>query len=246
VDGRVVIRVDRVDAVEIGIDPAPPAFSAAETARIARHWRVVKRRHPEVFDGDILLVRDVAVAAGRLTATAVRTRYSVLMALIEGRLQGPALGNAFGGAAILSADGAVFLGRMAAHCYEPGVLKLVSGTPDLDDIDHAANRLDIAGSIAREVAEETGLDVAEAVAAPRLTVVRDGPLVVVVQPLRFALPAAALQRRIDQYLKSLERSELAEVVAVAGPDDPALAEVPGYVRAAVADVLAEGAERRNG
>jgi len=241
-----VIRVDRVGAAEIGIDPAPAAFSPDDTERIARHWREVTRRHPEVFNGDILLVRDAAVAAGRLTATAVRTKYSVLTALIEGRLADAGLANIFGGAAIVSADGAVFLGRMGAHCYEPGVLKLVSGTPDFDDIDHATNRLDIVGSIAREVSEETGLDVAEAVAAPQLTVVRDGLLVAVVQRLRFGLTADALQRRIDGYLRSLERSELAEVVAVARSGDPALAEVPGYVRAAVADVLGEGEGPRNG
>lgn len=218
----------RISELAIAVDERPLVLPPAEADRVAAHWSTIKQRHPEVFDGPILLVRDVALERGRLAATAVRTSYAVLMALVEGQLPHAGLANVFGGAAVVSADGAVFLGRMGAHCYEPGVLKWISGTPDFADID-AAGRLDLIGSIRRELTEETGLTAQEARADPGFLVLRDGPLLSVVQTLRFPDSTAALEARIDGYLRSLARPELAEVVAIEALDAPALADSPGYV-----------------
>ena len=220
--------LQRIDEIAIAVDDRPLVLPPADAGRVAAHWGVIKRRHPEVFDGDILLVRDVDRAAGTLTATAVRTTYAVLMALVEGQLPGTGLANIFGSAAIVSSDGAAFLGRMGAHCYDPGVLKMAGGTPDFDDID-AAGHLDLVGSIRRELAEETGLRVEEARADSGLLVIHDGPHLNVVQTLRFAEGTAALKAKIDGYLGSLARPELAEVVPIEDPGAPALADSPGYV-----------------
>ena len=66
--------------------------------------------------------------------------------------------NGFGMGALRSNDGAFVLGEMAAHTANGGRVYFPSGTPDLDDL--RDGMVDISGSIAREVEEEAGFEVA--------------------------------------------------------------------------------------
>ncbi len=63
--------------------------------------------------------------------------------------------NGFGMGALLYSDGASCSARWASHTSNAGRIYFPSGTPDLDDIRDGT--VDISGSVARELQEETGL-----------------------------------------------------------------------------------------
>jgi 8-oxo-dGTP pyrophosphatase MutT (NUDIX family) len=219
--------------LDIRLSPDPLAFARREEGRIAATFAAAKARNPALFDGPILLFSRPSVVWSRLTATAFRTRYSSLTTLIAAPEAGRDAYNLFGAAAIVGSDGGVVLGRMGPRTAGAGEVKFPGGTPDEEDLT-ADGGVDILGSIAREMEEETGLRASEARRDETLILVDDHPYFAVVGVLRFPKPAAALAERIGAFLAADPEPELAgvEVVRPGASLDPAI--VPAYTRAALA------------
>ena len=72
--------------------------------------------------------------------------------------------NGFGMGALRCSDGAFALGEMGQQNANAGRIYFPSGTPDPSDVSDGT--LDIAGSVAREIEEETGLTPADYRADP--------------------------------------------------------------------------------
>ena len=134
----------------------------------------------------------------------------------------------FGAGAVISADGAVLLGVMGAHTANAGWIYFPAGTPDPSDI--IDGKVDLDWSVARELKEETGLDIAEVAPASGWTTVIDGQLIVHIKTLRSALAADALRARMLEHLATEAQPELADIRIVRGPADydPAM---PAFVTA---------------
>lgn len=222
--------------LEIRLSLDPLRFSVREEASIAATFAAAKSRNPALFDGPILLFSPPALDGPRLTATAYRTRYSSLTTLIAHPDKGRDAYNLFGAAAIVGSDGGVVLGRMGPRTAGPGELKFPGGTPDEEDVTGDGG-VDIVGSIAREMAEETGLSASEAVLDETLILVDDHPFYAVVGVLRFPETADRLAARVRAFLAADPEPELAGVEVVRDPAalDPAV--VPAYTRAALARLL---------
>lgn len=219
--------------LEITLSPDPLAFSLREEARVAATFAAAKARNPALFDGPILLFSRPRTDGPRLSATAFRTRYSSLTTLIATPDVGRDACNLFGAAAIVGADGGVVLGRMGPKTAGAGEVKFPGGTPDEEDVT-ADGGVDILGSIAREMEEETGLKAAEARLDEDLILVDDHPYFAVVGVLRFPQTADQLAVRVRAFLAADPDPELAgvEVVRPGASLDPAI--VPAYTRAALA------------
>ena len=111
--------------------------------------------------------------------------------------------------ALRSADGAFVMGEMGHHTANAGRIYFPSGTPDLDDISNGA--LDIAGSVAREVEEETGLTPQDYRAATHWDCVFTGPSVAMIRVLDVDMPGEALRERIEANLVLQSEPELAAI-----------------------------------
>jgi hypothetical protein len=85
-------------------------------------------------------------------------------------------------AALQSADGAFLLGQMAPFTSAAGEWVFPCGTPEADDI-NAAGMLGLFGNLARELFEETGVNIATCHVEPGWTLVRDGGFVALIEHL---------------------------------------------------------------
>jgi 8-oxo-dGTP pyrophosphatase MutT (NUDIX family) len=148
----------------------------------------------------------------------------------------PAVRNLFGMAAVRGADGGLLLGVMGAHTSNAGQAYFPAGTPDPKDL--SGNSVDIAGSVARELKEETGLDAAALDAQPGWTAVFAGPRLALIKVFDAKEPCEALLARVRAHIEADPEAELADGVIVRRRADiPAAA--PDFMLAFLEAALAE-------
>jgi 8-oxo-dGTP pyrophosphatase MutT (NUDIX family) len=136
--------------------------------------------------------------------------------------------NGFGMGALRCSDGAFVLGEMGRHTANAGRIYFPSGTPDLDDISDGA--VDMAGSVAREVEEETGLTAADYHPGAHWDCVVSGAAIAMIRILNVDGTAEALRASIEANLARQPQPELAAIHVVRGTSDLS-ADMPRFVTA---------------
>ncbi len=231
--GEQVVEVDAVDCI---LEQKPWDFAVERHDAIAAHWTEALRRKPKMFDGRILLQHRGGVEqdpGGRrvFRGAYLETDFSAFLAWRDFGFPEAGVRNGFGMAALSSADGAFVLGEMAAHTANAGRIYFASGTPDPGDI--RDGRVDIEGSVRRELAEETGL-LPDAVSFdPGFTLVMDRVRVGFMKRVRSPESAKALVARIHAFLAAEREPELARMHVVRWPG-----EIGPAVQSSVATYLA--------
>src|SRR5689334_12999681 len=153
VPGEAVIH--RVTALDLKLEQRAWPFEHERRAEIDAHFAEKQHEKPSLWDGRVLLGRNPHFSGGRLTAGYFETNFASFLAWRDWGFPDREVFNGFGMGALRSADGAFVLGEMAPHTSTAGRIYFPSGTPDPDDV--AGDVLDIAGSVERELEEETGL-----------------------------------------------------------------------------------------
>jgi 8-oxo-dGTP pyrophosphatase MutT (NUDIX family) len=120
------------------------------------------------------------------------------------------------------------LGEMGRHTANAGRIYFPSGTPDLDDISDGS--VDIAGSVAREVEEETGLTPADYRAGAHWDCVVSGAAIAMIRILNVDSSGEALRARIEANLGRQHQPELSAIHLVRGTSDLTAA-MPRFVTA---------------
>ncbi len=214
-----------VDAVDCLFEPRAWDFAVDRAAEIAAHWAEALREKPRMFDGRVLLMHRGAVerdpgGARVFRGAYLETSFSAFLFWRDAGFPPAGVRNGFGMACLSCADGAFVLGEMGSHTANAGRIYFASGTPDPSDI--RAGRVDIEGSVRRELAEETGLDAGTVSFDPGMTLAMDASRVGFMKRVRSPEPAAALVARIDAFLArdpepELSRMHVIRAVAEIGP-----------------------------
>jgi 8-oxo-dGTP pyrophosphatase MutT (NUDIX family) len=219
-----VIR--RVTTLDLAVEAWPWPFARERRAEIDAHFAAQLQKNPALWNGRILLGRNSVFKGERFGASYFETDFASFLAWRDWGFPDKNVFNGFGVGALLSSDGAFALGEMAQQTANAGRIYFPSGMPDLDDVRDGA--VDIAGNVARELQEETGLTPADYRDEARWHCFHYGPVVAMVKVLRVDMPGAALRARIVDNLALQESPELSGVHLVRSKADLTGA-MPRYV-----------------
>jgi 8-oxo-dGTP pyrophosphatase MutT (NUDIX family) len=209
--------VVRIDRAELRFAPRPWPFAQARRADIDAHFATLRRDKPDLWNGRVLLLHTFAIADAVLRGAYLETDFASFIAWRDWGWPDAAMRNCFGQAALQAADGAYLLGVMAGHTMNAGRIYFPSGTPDPTDI--VGGAVDLAGSVQRELTEETGLTTADVAPAAGWHAVLAGSRLAMLKVVRSPLPADALRARILARLAAEPQAELADIRIVRGPAD---------------------------
>ncbi len=218
-------RIFTVKSLDLLVSPEPHPFHVAEQAAAAENWRAEISANPALFDGRMVLQHRVDIRDGAVSGVAHVVPFSTFMWWRKTRSPGAAM-HLFGLPVILSSDGAVIAIRMGRHTANPGRVYCAAGSLDPGDI--VDGRCDIAGNMAREVREETGLDLAEAVASPGFQALHGNDTVTLFRTYRFKETADALIERIGVHIVQDAEPEIDEALAIVSAD-PARHPYPDFM-----------------
>ncbi len=209
--------VRALDDAQFAFAPWSWPFAAERQHDIAAHFAARRARTPDMWNGRVLLLRNFTFEGRSLRGSFFETDFASFLAWRDWDFPEAGAFNCFAMGAIRSADGAYLVGVMGAHTANAGRVYFPAGTPDPDDI--AGASVDLAGSVLREVEEETGLTPDLFVAQPGWSVIVTGPRLVLIKTLQARADAAALRARALDHLAREDKPELADVRIVAGRRD---------------------------
>src|SRR5712664_2769710 len=222
--------IHRVTQLDLKFQPWSWPFADERRADIAAHFAVKQREKPKMWNGPILLARNPVFTANRFSASYFDIDFASFLAWRDWGFPDKGVFNGFGMGALRCSDGAFVLGEMGGHTANAGRIYFPSGTPDLDDI--RGDTVDIAGSVVREVAEETGLTSADYQLGAHWDCVVTGPSLAMMRLLHVDMPGQAMRERIEANLARQTEPELAAIHLVRGPADFTAA-MPRFVTAFV-------------
>jgi 8-oxo-dGTP pyrophosphatase MutT (NUDIX family) len=222
----VIHRVTELD-LRFRADSWP--FADARRADIDAHFAEKQREKP-IWNGRILLARDPVFTGERFGACYFEADFASFLAWRDWGFPDREVFNGFGMGALRCSDGAFILGEMGQHTSNAGRIYFPSGTPDLDDLRGGA--VDIAGSVAREVEEETGLTPADYRAGADWDCVVSGSAIAMIRILDVDTSSEALRTRIEANLATQRQPELSAIHLVRGVSDLTAA-MPRFVTAFV-------------
>jgi 8-oxo-dGTP pyrophosphatase MutT (NUDIX family) len=209
--------VVRLARAELRFAPRPWAFAQARRAEIDAHFAGLSRANPHAFNGRVLMLHEFAVDDGVLRGAYFETDFASFIAWRDWGWPDLAVRNCFAQAALRAADGAFLLGVMSAHTLNAGRIYFPSGTPDPTDI--VGDKVDLAGSVMRELTEETGLIAADVTLDHGWHAVLAGPRLAMLKTMRSPLEASELRAQILAHLATEAHPELADVRIARGPAD---------------------------
>ncbi len=209
--------IHRVTTLDLTVASGSWPFAEERKAEIAAHFAEKQRERPQLWNGRVLLGRDALFSGTHLSATYFETDFASFLAWRDWGFPDKAVFNGFGMGALRASDGAFVMGEMGAHTANAGRIYFPSGTPDLDDV--RDGKLDIPGSVVRELEEETGLIAGDYRADADWHCVVTGPSIAMIQILDLDMPGEAARARLAANLAAQTDPELSAIHLVRGTRD---------------------------
>jgi 8-oxo-dGTP pyrophosphatase MutT (NUDIX family) len=197
-------RVVGFRRAEVRLDSGPHPFAVENAAAIEANWQAERAANPALFDGEVMLLSSLSLEGDWLVGRCHAVRYAAL--LHWRRHRRPGAEHAYAHAAIVSGDGALVAIRMAAHTANAGKVYFAAGS--FERTDFRDGQADLEANMAREVGEETGLDLGAARAEDGYHLYSADGATVVFRRYRYEAPAAELAARIAAHAAAEAEPEI--------------------------------------
>ncbi|WP_425417593.1 hypothetical protein [Oricola indica] len=160
----------RPETVRLAVEGGRLSYEAQNRAAIDAYWADCKAANPRLWNGPFFMFEEVSVGGSVFSGRGRRTDFATFLHWRDhGRP--PEAVHVTGTSLPVTADGALFAVRMAAHTANAGAVYFPAGSFDAEDI--VDGSFDVTRNIAREMGEETGLVFDENMAEGAYTVVAD-------------------------------------------------------------------------
>ncbi|MBN9071328.1 MAG: hypothetical protein J0H34_06915 [Rhizobiales bacterium] len=209
-------RVVPVERVEVRLDPAPHPFELGHAREIEANWQREVAANPALFDGRMVLLSALCYEGGRLRGRCHEVRFATMLYWRRNKAAAD-VEHCFAHAALVSGDNALVAIRMGRHTANPGRVYFAAGSFERQDF--IGGLVDVYGNMRREVAEETGLDLADFQAEPRYYFYSGDHSTVLIQRYLTREPADAVARRIESHVAVDAEPEIQGPVVIREADD---------------------------
>jgi 8-oxo-dGTP pyrophosphatase MutT (NUDIX family) len=211
-------RIARVARVEARLEPMDWPWAAANRKHIDANWQRRKTRTPKLFNGRVLMLRDLEITPERCLSTYFEVDYAGLLAWIDLGHPDTTIANGFAMGALRGCDGAFLCGVMHEHTANAGRVYFPAGTPDRSDL-RPDGSVDLATSLTRELFEETGLREADYHVEDEWIVVQRWPAVAMLRLVTLPVPAQEGAAMIRRTIARQDPPELSDVRIIRGAGD---------------------------
>jgi 8-oxo-dGTP pyrophosphatase MutT (NUDIX family) len=226
--------IHRVRQLDLRLRPWRWPFAETRRAEIDAYFALKQAEKPELWNGRVLLAQNSVFTSDRFSADYFETDFASFLAWRDWGFPDKNVFNGFGMGALRCSDGCFVLGEMGPQTSNSGRVYFPAGTPDLGDLRGAI--VDIVGSVAREVAEETGLTAADYDAVDHWDCVVTSASVAMMRLLRVDLPGDVLAARIEANLAAQSAPEFSRIHLVRDASDFTAA-MPRFVTAFIDHVV---------
>ncbi|WP_377838813.1 NUDIX hydrolase [Bosea sp. UC22_33] len=233
VENGTIVRLSRVDAL---VEPYDWAFARENAQKIAAHWADISAGKPTMFNGRVMLQHRAAIRDGVFEAGYFETDYAAFMTWRDVGHPGPVIRNGFAMAALRANDGAFLCGKMGEHTANAGKVYFAAGTPDREDA-RPDGTLDLAGSVTRELGEETGLRVEELTVGEGWTALIEPGRIAFMREVRINLPADEARALMLERMRHLDEEELSDIVIVRDLTETEKHDMPPFMRRYLAHIF---------
>lgn len=233
VENGSIVRLERIEAQ---VEPYDWAYARENAEAIAAHWAKISAEKPAMFNGRIMLQHRAAIRDGVFEAGYFETDYAAFMAWRDAGHPGPVIRNGFAMAALRANDGAFLCGKMGDHTANAGKVYFAAGTPDREDA-RSDGTLDLAGSVTRELGEETGLQIGELALGAGWTAVIDEGRIAFMREVDIDLPAEEARALMLERMKTLDEEELSDIVIVRDLAETKKHDMPLFMRRYLAHIF---------
>lgn len=204
-------RLFPVASVDIKVEDGDKAQILRFEEAVRENWEREVAANPYLFNGRLITLNAVGLDDGAIEATGQIVPYAYHLWWRRQAPRPPTF-HSFAMPVIVSADGAIIAIRMSRTTANAGKVYCASGSLEVADI--VDGHVDIDANMAREAAEETGLDLSAMRAEPQYHGAHFQQAVMFYRFFHATLDADRLIAKVQEHMRHDAEQEIDAVIAI--------------------------------